>query len=377
MSESHDAPTSTATRGSIPVPVSEAAASREASSHSVDCVQAVSPDIHSWRSAIASLITPLWIEPLRDDFRGQVSATTLGDVTVFEMMTTPHVVERKPEHIARSHDHFFKVSVQLAGTTQVHQDGRTTLLQPGDLAIYDTNRPYSLRIEEPSRAVILLLAEGALRLPAADVGRVTAVSFTAENGLSRLVNPFLRELVGNVDLLSGPYGARVLYSGIDLFVTMLSKEINAQEGSPNQHRSLARTIRSYIEDRLHDLELTPLAIARAHYISPRQLHSIFAEEGMSVAAWIRRRRLDQIRRELVDPVLSTLSISAIARRSGLADAAHFSKLFRAEYGESPRDWRARAGMGGQGELVAAVSTPRASLRGATAVDDGRPAGHDG
>jgi AraC-like DNA-binding protein len=56
-----------------------------------------------------------------------------------------------------------------------------------------------------------------------------------------------------------------------------------------------------------------------------------------VSAWIRRRRLEACRHDLVQ---TSRAVSAIGARWGLPDAAHFSRLFRAAYGSSPREYRA-------------------------------------
>jgi AraC-like DNA-binding protein len=91
--------------------------------------------------------------------------------------------------------------------------------------------------------------------------------------------------------------------------------------------------------RLDDPELTTATIAAAHYISPRYLQKLFEAEGSTVTDWIRRRRLDHCKRELLDPRNAGESISTIAARWGLADSSHFSRLFRATYGMSPREFR--------------------------------------
>ncbi|WP_260867741.1 helix-turn-helix domain-containing protein [Streptomyces sp. SAJ15] len=63
-------------------------------------------------------------------------------------------------------------------------------------------------------------------------------------------------------------------------------------------------------------------------------------QGVSVAAWIRRSRLERCRRDLVDPLLRSRPIHAIAWKWGLTDPAHFSRSFRVvAYGMSPRDYR--------------------------------------
>jgi AraC-like DNA-binding protein len=61
-----------------------------------------------------------------------------------------------------------------------------------------------------------------------------------------------------------------------------------------------------------------------------------------VSTWIRSRRLDRCRRELVDPLAAHRPVGEVAARWGFPDAAHFSRAFRAEFGEPPSVVRARA-----------------------------------
>ncbi|MFX5558838.1 helix-turn-helix transcriptional regulator, partial [Acinetobacter baumannii] len=82
-------------------------------------------------------------------------------------------------------------------------------------------------------------------------------------------------------------------------------------------------------------------IAAAHHISVRYLQRLFETEGTTVTTWIRQRRLERIRRDLADPRIDR-STSAVAARWGLADASHFSKLFKAAYGMTPRQYRLAA-----------------------------------
>lgn len=99
---------------------------------------------------------------------------------------------------------------------------------------------------------------------------------------------------------------------------------------------------AFIEERLGDPSLSPAAIAAAHFISLRYLHRLFEGEQTTVADWIRRRRLERCRRDLLDPALRDRPVSAVAARWGLPSAAHFSRLFRAAHGVPPAEYRRMA-----------------------------------
>lgn len=299
-------------------------------------------DAPAWRCAIGQLMTPLRIDALGPDFSGDLTVTTLGTATVFELTTTPHVVRRTPDLIDRSGGGLYKVSLQVSGRTEIVQDGRRAVLTAGDLAIYDVSRPYTLRFPESSHTVVMLLPSSRLRIPVTAVSRLTAVTFPAHHPLGRFINPLLLNFGRHADRGLGPYAAQLVSGAVDLFVTMLASEVTTRYEPISGRLSRLLSLKDYIEAHLHDPQLTPSAIAKANYVSTRQLHALFTEQGMSVGTWIRKRRLEIARRDLADPRLAGDSISAIAQRVGLPDATHFSKLFRAEFRESPRSWRARA-----------------------------------
>lgn len=98
-------------------------------------------------------------------------------------------------------------------------------------------------------------------------------------------------------------------------------------------------VQAFIDRRLADPRLSPGTIAAAHHISLRLLHKLFEEHGTSVGRWIRDRRLERCRRDLLDPALSDVPASAIAFGWGFADAAHFTRVFREAYGHPPGEYR--------------------------------------
>jgi AraC-like DNA-binding protein len=81
---------------------------------------------------------------------------------------------------------------------------------------------------------------------------------------------------------------------------------------------------------LHDPDLGPAVLAAAHHISTSYLHRLFRADGdLTVAAWIRGRRLERARHGLADPALRALPISRIAARCGFADHVAFTRAFGA------------------------------------------------
>ncbi|SFK76564.1 AraC-type DNA-binding protein [Amycolatopsis sacchari] len=302
---------------------------------------AVSLDL--WRSAVSKAVVPLEIDEVGGvTFRGRLGRTVVEDVSLFDIAATPHVVRRTSRLITPEDRRFYKLSLQLRGTAVLEQDGRRAELRPGDLAIYDTHHPYDLVFPGRNRAMVIMFPHELVDLPPAEVNRVTAVRFPGDSGLGKVINPFFVELGRNLDQLAGASASRLVHSALDLLVTLLAQELDRRHSAvANPARSLAREVRQYILDHLGDPGLTPSSIARANHISTRHLYTIFSG-GEPVSAWIRSRRLERIRRDLADPLYADRPVSWVAGRWGLTDAAHFSRLFKAEFGESPTAYRLRS-----------------------------------
>ncbi len=130
-------------------------------------------------------------------------------------------------------------------------------------------------------------------------------------------------------------------AALDLLTVALAGRLDRHgEVRPDvSQRALLLRVRAFIEDRLADPRLSPATVARAHHVSLRFLYKLFEGERASVAGLIRERRLDRCRRDLLDPSLGGVPVSAIAARWGLTNAAHFSRAFRAAYGVSPVEYR--------------------------------------
>jgi len=99
--------------------------------------------------------------------------------------------------------------------------------------------------------------------------------------------------------------------------------------------------RAHIESRLADHDLGLENVARALNVSTRTLNRAFRAHDLTFGEWIRRRRLDQCRIDLEDAMLAHVPVSVLAARWGLTDPAHFSRVFKAEYGMSPRSFRSQ------------------------------------
>lgn len=116
-------------------------------------------------------------------------------------------------------------------------------------------------------------------------------------------------------------------------------DAGAVEPPHQRHRILLLRIDSFVQQRLHDASLSPAVIADAHHISVSHLHRLFRSRGVTVAAWIRRQRLERARRDLGDPAQRDVPVHRIAARWGFTGHSTFTRAFRAAYGTAPQEVR--------------------------------------
>ncbi|WP_040167552.1 AraC-like ligand-binding domain-containing protein [Microbacterium gorillae] len=296
--------------------------------------------ITDFRDVVNRSFVPLTVTSQRPHhFHATVQGQMLDRIGLTEVVADPHVVERTWRLCADGGTPAnYKISLMLSGSGYLCQDGRDVLLNPGDLAIYDTTRPYTLAFDDSFRSIIAMFPKSFVPLDETSVGRLTARTLGGDDPMGAIVASMLRQATGQLGLLTPAVGGRLAHTMVDL-VSILLREQLETDPDPRQETLLAR-IRDHILANLDDPALGPGSIAAAHYISVRYLHAVFQREGTTVAAHIRQLRLERCRDDLTDPRLADETVTRVASRWSFSDAAHFSRLFKATYGETPSAFRA-------------------------------------
>jgi AraC-like DNA-binding protein len=272
------------------------------------------------------------------DFYAGVRCLDLGTVAMARLSLSPMQVERTPRLIRRYDPERYYLVLNLGGRFSVAQTGReATLDTQHDMVLYDTSLPYRTWTKAAAsrntvEKVMLQFPKSMLQLPAKSVDRTLAARLQGQEGLGALLSGAVREMAAG----SGAHATRMAGIALDLLAAMLARQLEEELPPETHHRALLAQVHAFINRHLADPDLTPGVVAAAHHISLRHLHRLFGDQGMTVAGWIRERRLERCRHDLAalaEPV------HVVAARWGFTDAAHFSRLFRSTYGMSPSDYR--------------------------------------
>jgi AraC-like DNA-binding protein len=298
-----------------------------------------------WLDLVGSVYVQLDIEPPADtDIFGDIRFRRIGDIDVSHLRSNGKRLRRTPERIRQSSDDYCLVLIQREGRGALLQDGRTGILSPGDFLLNDCTRPYELCFDGPHHDLyVLRLLRSTLAAHVANLEELCATTVSGQAGAGHLLLSMVETLNREASALH-PASALGVSEAITQVIGAGLRSLpgaNVRKNSSLAAFHLAR-VREHVQRHLRDPELSVASVARAVQLSPDHLSRLFRSEALPLSRLIWVQRLDACRRDLADVRLADRSVSELAFSWGFNDAAHFSRSFREQFGQSPREWRVRA-----------------------------------
>ena len=207
-------------------------------------------------------------------------------------------------------------------------------LRAGQLLVRSNEIPWEFEIDRGTRSLVLQLTGEETRrlLPSRQ-----AFMVEQDSPAARLLLGHLETWAGLSNRLSPAAQRSARDAGLELFRGLVHDQVVDDE---EFSATLVRAAMEYIEDHLlTDADLNPSVIAASLHVSVRTLHRAFSNERGSVMSYVRERRLERARAELLS---SSAAVSDIAARWHFADSSHFIKSYRKRFGDSPSADRRRA-----------------------------------
>ena len=294
-----------------------------------------------WQNIVCDVFVGLDCKSdLGSAFHGSVSQASLGKAVCSEVCSDRQHVFRTPSRIARSDQDFVLIALGNRGNGAVVQDGRETVIHPGEFALYDTTRPYELKFKDVFTQSIFKVPREMLHRRLAGTEMLTAISFGAHAPLERLAYDFIFRLCQTADGMPPDTADALSEQAVDLLAMALSERLGRTSLPSSTHRSaLLFRLKAQIRAHLADSNLSLAETAAALGISPRYVNHLLADEDTSFQRYVLAERLARCRRDLASPVLAHRHISEIAFAWGFNDLSHFGRVFRERFGMSPRDFR--------------------------------------
>ncbi|WP_240805471.1 helix-turn-helix domain-containing protein [Streptomyces sp. A1547] len=309
------------------------------------------PERLDWfTDVIAQELVPTAIRSERvRDFWAEASVLDLGGVQVSSFEFSSLRSQRTAAHVRRSDPEQYQLGLVTTGAMSLAQNRGESGPFTGDLVLWDTSLPMeSVAVPDVEagrvRAIILSFPREAMPLRGARLERLLAQRIAGGYGMGAILAQYMKSLAAHAADCGPAELARLGTVAHDLVGACLAGQLGVQdELSPEARtRALLERIEVFVDHNLGDPELTPSAVAARHGISLRRLQQLFRDRGETVAAGIRRRRLERCRADLANPGLFGSPVHTVARRWGFTNASVFSRAFREAYGTSPTEFRHQA-----------------------------------
>lgn len=295
-----------------------------------------------WSEGISEHFFPARFAPAEaTPFSGRVTGADIGSISVRTIRGGRHSIARTPRMIAASDPESILLCQVRTGSCRVEQGGRIARLAPGDLAAHDTSLPSLVEADDAFEMHVVGFPRWLIGGLADRIAPRTAQRVAASGELmANMAGPLLASVAKAAQdrILDDIEASRATEMLLSLLRVLFDRPLD--DGlRPSGSAVLLTRMRDYALAHLSDPDLGPENLARAHFVSTRYVHRLFASSGIGVSAWIRERRLDAAVREL--RAHRERPIASVAADCGFVDPAGFSRAVRRAYGFSPRELRAR------------------------------------
>jgi AraC-like DNA-binding protein len=285
-----------------------------------------------WREMICATFVRLAAEPTAAGrFSGRIEHVPVGDLELSAVVAGGQHVRRTRSLIAQGNEEYLLASIQRSGTGRVEQDGRTALLSPGDIAFYDSTRPYTLHFDNPFHQLVVQVPKRELMLR--DTRPLTARALRSGTP-GGAVSAFFTSLF-DATRASGEQPAVLLPHAIGL-LSAAAWYAGGTEPAPAAAAALTRErVLEFLRRNLADPSLDADAVATACHVSRRTLYRILGADG--VAARLRRMRIEQAQAMLLrEP---GRPVASVGFACGFDSESGFHRAFRTAAGMTPGDYR--------------------------------------
>jgi AraC-like DNA-binding protein len=299
------------------------------------------------RTMLSERLEP--IEPLEPlpgfPLHVDVTKRTLPGLAVVSGMLSGMRHSVRPSAAAASGEDDLLLGVNVCGCSTARQRDQELMLRDGD-AFFATRDASGFTITRPTRARFI-----GCRVPRAAVaplvGRIDDTPLRLvpprTEALTLLVT-YARAIADTLALATPELQRLAVVHMHDLIAATFGATRDGQAIAERRGIAAARlhAIMSDISAHLGDGDLSVAEVATRHRVTPRYIHKLFENEGLTFSSYVLGQRLSRAHRMLSDPRLFDRNISSVAFDVGFGDLSYFNRTFRQRYAATPTETRQSA-----------------------------------
>jgi AraC family transcriptional activator of tynA and feaB len=272
-------------------------------------------------------------------FKASVSVQRFGDLALVDCESSPWLGNRSTTILGDDPKAIVGFQMLRRGVEQVRTLGQEPIsLTPGDMIVWNGWEPVEVEVMEAFAKRTLIFPRDRVLAVCPRFHDLDELPPLRHTPAARLLMRYLDALAIELPGLDASADVAAAEAALELLRAAI--EPSAPTSRASRRTAMLAEIRRHVRLHLQDPTLGPEAIARAHAISVRALHALFEDSAESVAGLVRRERLARCLGDL--QLTSGGSVTEIAFRWGFRDAAHFSRVFKREFGLTPSEVRAAA-----------------------------------
>lgn len=272
-----------------------------------------------------------------DDFSASVKSSDVGNLKVVECFCDPCAGHRTASTVRQSDEETLAIQLVLSGRESMVLGEQCATLEPGDLFLWDTSQPMTFQVEEKLHKISVVFPLQRFRDWMSNGWKTSPRHIKAGSPTSVLLRSFMMDLA-NISHTEETFSDSAL---IEAALALYASRGRNGLSQPSLKASQLEFVKSYIRKHLNDPKLSLSKIAKSNSMSLRNLHWLFEEENQTAWKFVLSERLTECCKDLSNPLMTGRSITDIAFSWGFSDPAYFSKVFKTEFGESPRAFRNR------------------------------------
>jgi AraC family transcriptional regulator, positive regulator of tynA and feaB len=270
-------------------------------------------------------------------FRGHVRRYAIGDVLLLDTAATTFEAARGAGQVGSTEGRYVSLMHMRRGRKLIRVGERDYDLGPGDILAFESSSTQHIRVPQQLAKTQLTVRADHLRDLGVTWDHPDGLLLGAATGSARL-------LFGCLDLARKTLTSSYLTdqavlslrnATVELAMATL-RDMDTAPSSPSVREAVLHAAREHVRSRLGDPSLGPASAAAALHVSVRTLNRAFNESGEPFTGYVRRMRLERARQDLL-ALPSSTGVADIAHRWCFADASHFARRFREEFGHAPRD----------------------------------------
>jgi AraC-like DNA-binding protein len=291
-----------------------------------------------WRSWWSGFTTEMPEESPRMGFPAYTRIWQIGDLAVTRVSAPALRATRSKAHIRRAPYDHWNVVIGLCAETRMAVGSEQLIVPAGQPLVVSLGTEVVSERDADDRIQLYLPRD-----QFADLAPILdrACGIVADTAAARLLADYIIALERRLPDLE-PHGVPRLGAAIGTMVAACMQPSADLDHAAQQQIGFARMerVRRITRAHLRSPRLNTVFLCREVGISRSQLYRLLEAHG-GVARWIQRQRLLESHALLSD-VSCTATIAAVAQQFCFDDASAFSRVFRREFGASPRDVRAAA-----------------------------------